>query len=845
MSGTTALKNSESCPLTDRELLDSEKILIEDNPLRLVVGEFLSIKTKDGRLIKLKLNSTQQKLFDKILELRRAKKPIRIWLLKYRQGGICLAPETKILTKDLKWITLKDVEIGEEIFAVEEKVGNGKGIPRKMKVGIVEKKRNIIKDAFKITLEDNRILIATGEHRFLSKKDNHSRTVWKTVRKMKPGDALRHITYPWSNSNYEDGWMGGIIDGEGSIRRTERSGYDLKITQLPGLVCERIRDYLVNNRYNFQEKTDNRPAKEGGKFSSKPITMFFLSRIDELIRLIGKTRPIRLIDKVWWENKSLPCRRGKDRAWIKIIKIESVGKKRMIDLQTSTKTFIAEGLVSHNSTESEAIIYALTSQQSNRNSLIMADEEDKSGYLFQMSKLYQEELEKSDPHIPPTLKKSNAKALEFEHLHSQIIIDTAKNVDAARAFTYQYVHLSEVARFPNLRAVLDALNQSVPDHWDTIILGETTANGMEEFYQEWQRAIKGQTDWIPLFFPWFMMEEYRLPLQGGQLYSIEGVHFSADTSIVSFEKEEQKLGRKFNLDDTQLNWRRWCIVNKCQGSINTFKQEYPATWEEAFITSGALYFDSEGLAKQLKKRPLALGEIFFQNLKWEFRDLPHGRIEIFEKPQDGEQYIIIQDASEGVDADEAAILVLNKRMNSTAAIVAGQHTPEEIAQMGIGLANFYNQGLLVPENKGYGYQVGQLDYQNYGNVYRKMVDKDGIPTATDEIGFNTNSVTRPQMLAQLAEEIKNNATVLNSEKLINECYTFVIKRDKDGNVVKIEAQDGVQDGKRLYQDGLVVCRAIGSYVRNQFPYKPIETKDQHAKQRAAVEERHKKRGFGG
>lgn len=565
---------------------------------------------------------------------------------------------------------------------------------------------------------------------------------------------------------------------------------------------------------------------------------------DNTEKLVIQEEPLRLVDSNYLSIKTkdgrlirLQLNSTQVKLFNKIIELRELKRPIRIWLLKYRQGGI--------STESEAIIYALTSQQSNRNSLIMADEEDKAEYLFQMSKLYQEELEKSNPHIPPSLKKSNAKALEFEHLHSQILIDTAKNVDAARAFTYQYVHLSEVARFQNLRAVLDALNQSVPDHWDTIILGETTANGMEEFYQEWIRAIEGKTDWIPLFFPWFMMEEYRLPLQGGQLYSTAGIHFGADSSIVAFEKEENALRQKFNLDDAQINWRRWCIVNKCQGSLNTFKQEYPATWEEAFITSGALYFDPEGLVKQLKKRPIAIGEIFFQNLKWEFRDLPHGRIEIFERPQESEQYIITGDASEGVDADEAAIVVLNKRMNSTAAIVVGQHTPEELAQLEIGLGNFYNQGLIVQENKGYGYQVNQLVNANYGNIYHKVVNKDGIDTPTDELGFNTNSVTRPQMLAQLAEEIKNNATTLNSEKLINECYTFVIKRDKDGNVVKIEAQDGVQDGKRLYQDGLVICRSIASYVRNQYPYKVTDTKDIHAKQRAAVEERHKKRGFGG
>ena len=573
-----ATESNNLSQLTDREIFETEQALVQDKPLRLVAGQFLSIKTKDGQLIKLNLNTTQQKLFNKVQELRKAHKPVRIWLLKYRQGGI--------------------------------------------------------------------------------------------------------------------------------------------------------------------------------------------------------------------------------------------------------------------STEVEAIIYALTSQQPNRNSLIMADEEDKSEYLFQMSKLYQEELEKSHPHLTPELKKSNAKVLEFDKIHSQVIIETGRNIEAARAFTYQYVHLSEVAFFPDLKGVLDALNQSVPDHVDTMIFGETTANGMDEFYKQWLRAIEGKTDWIPLFFGWYEMLEYSLPLQDGKLYPLDGVNFDADTSLPKFEHGEQELKHEFNLNDEQINWRRWAIVNKCQGSLNTFNREYPATWQEAFAMSGDLFFDRKGLAKQIKKRPIAIGEIFFQNLKWEWRDLPHGRIELYERPEDGEQYIIAGDASEAVNADEAAAVVLNKRSNSTAAIVAGQHAPEDLAMIEIALGNFYNQGLVAQENKGYGYQVNQLVNANYGNVYRKIVNKDGVDTVTDELGFNTNSVTRPSMLAQFAEEVKNNSTTLNSDKLLSECQTFVIKKDKDGKVTKIEAQQG-------YQDGLVICRAIASYVRNQYPYKVQDTKDLHAKQRAFVEARHTKRGFGG
>lgn len=488
------------------------------------------------------------------------------------------------------------------------------------------------------------------------------------------------------------------------------------------------------------------------------------------------------------------------------------------------------------STLTEAIIYALTSQQENRNALIMADQQDKSEYLFQMSKLYQEQLLKTKPHLVPELKKSNAKSLEFEDIHSQIIIETAENIDAARAFTYQLVHLSECAFFKNLNAVLGALNQSVPDLSGTIILGETTANGMEEFYHEWVRAIEGKTSWIPMFFPWFEMEEYRRPLENGEFYPIEGINFDSDSSAAKFEEEEQELKMKFKLDDEQLNWRRFAIINKCQGSMLTFKREYPATWEEAFSTSGTMFFNSEKLSKQLIKRPIAVGELFFTNLKWEFRDLPHGRINIFERPQEGEQYIIAGDASEALDQDEAAACVLNKRLNTTAATVRGQHPPEELAQLEIALGNFYNQGMVAQENKGYGYQVNKLVFQNYGNVYRKIVNKDGVDVITDELGFNTNSLTRPQMLSQLREEIEHNSTSLYSKELISECRTFVIKYDKLAKVKKIEAQDGVRDGKKLYQDGLLISRAIAGFVRAQYPFTPVLTAGLETKQRRAVED---------
>jgi len=490
------------------------------------------------------------------------------------------------------------------------------------------------------------------------------------------------------------------------------------------------------------------------------------------------------------------------------------------------------------STLIEAVIYALTSQAPNINSLCIADAKEHADNIFEMSKLYQEKLEKTDPHLPPEIKKSNEKKLEFDKIHSQIIIATGENTEAAKSHTFQYVHLSEVAFFRDLKTVLGDLNQTVPELPGTMVFGETTANGLNEFYKQWLRAERGLTDWVPMFFPWFEMDEYRKPLENGELYPIEGIIFDADSSVEQFLIEEAEQAEEFGWDQEQVNWRRHKIVNACNGDLYTFYREYPSTWQEAFAISGELFFNRKGLKKQTTKRPKDIGDIFYQGANWEFRSIPHGAVEIFEWPEEGEQYIVTLDASEGNDGDEAAALVLNKRMNSTAATVAGQYSPEDLARIGIALGNYYKNALVAAENKGYGYQVNQLIFKKYGNIYRKMVDKNGVMTPTDELGFNTTTVTRPSMLAMMQEEISHNSTTMNSKKLMEECQTFIKKKDKEGKVKKIEAQNG-------YQDGLVICRAIAGYVRNQYPYKPMIKKiDIHAKQRAFIDSARRKGRFG-
>lgn len=65
-----------------------EKELFELDPIGIIKAGFLRIKTDDGELVPFILNEVQLRVVDKIQELRRAKRPVRLCVLKARQTGI-------------------------------------------------------------------------------------------------------------------------------------------------------------------------------------------------------------------------------------------------------------------------------------------------------------------------------------------------------------------------------------------------------------------------------------------------------------------------------------------------------------------------------------------------------------------------------------------------------------------------------------------------------------------------------------------------------------------------------------------------------------------------------------
>ena len=532
----------------------------------------------------------------------------------------------------------------------------------------------------------------------------------------------------------------------------------------------------------------------------------------ELLKLekFAVTRnPLFLVEKEYLtiktksgELKKLKLKSGQVKLLEKIKNIMERGKPvRMWILKARQPGF---------STLVESIIYAQTSQREATNSLVVADDIDGANYLFSMQKLFQDMMPN---HLRPDIKHSNEKKLEFENIYSQVLIDTSENLSAGRKYTFRYVHLSECSRFRNLKEIMLGINQSVPNLPGTMIIGETTANGIaNQFYDEWTACEiaekSGQSDWVTFFLGWHEIEEYTIPLMDGKFYPVDAIEFSTAIDRENFLTDEKLLKEKYNLTDEQINWRRWCIVNNCNRSVQQFNQEYPDCPKTAFISTGDLFFNKEALARQEIKNPLSVGNIVKDGI-YKFREDKTGLFKIYEFPARGGQYVVAGDPAEGLEhGDKSSAVVLNKRTNRTVCAYNHNIPPDRFEEDLIKIGHFYNDAVVACENKGYGYSVNQGLYKNYGRVYRRIKDKKGFQEHTLEVGWNTNRVTRPPMLAQLAEEIANGSTDLVDKDLIKQCWTFINN-----------AKRGQAEAEQGKSDDLVIARAIAGQVRQEQPYR--------------------------
>jgi DNA polymerase III delta prime subunit len=262
----------------------------------------------------------------------------------------CPAPETLILKADLTWVRADTLVEGDEIIGFDDDIPNRKYRTAKVvSCPIVECPKR-----YKVTCDDGTVVVVSENHPFLIRLGNRP-FEWRKVQDLNVGNRITTIGHPWStDETREGGYLAGQFDGEGHIgisynSATKSRGFHVGWVQASGEIVERVQCLIEEKGFSVSRyEREPTGASEDGTPHKHQTSLRVGGGKWETLRFIGSIRPYRLLAnpklRQGWEDCRLCCN------VTEVVSLEEIGRGPVVALETTTGTFIGEGLLQHNST---------------------------------------------------------------------------------------------------------------------------------------------------------------------------------------------------------------------------------------------------------------------------------------------------------------------------------------------------------------------------------------------------------------------------------------------------------------------------------------------------------------
>lgn len=471
--------------------------------------------------------------------------------------------------------------------------------------------------------------------------------------------------------------------------------------------------------------------------------------------------------------------------------------------------------------------------------LVLADLKKRSEELFGIYDRYYDQL--PEDFRPRKDYASRGQSMKLAN-GSSLLVDTAKDVQAGRSITLHRIHASEIAFWEHPEDTFTSLMQAASATSEVFI--ESTANGVGNFFHRlWEDAVAGNNEWLPIFLPWFIHEEYASEPTD---LEIQEILESKDP----YERKAQDQGFEFEgetwkLDPCQLLWRRRQISTELAGDERKFRQEYPTTADEAFLVSGNAFFDEDALERYRgsARPPIARGNLvqtpsggvafvpaergYLRVWEWPISERPcavcSGSGRDREMPcascsgrgSHPTKYVIAGDTAEGKEVSPRETEQGGRDFNSGdvfeitgrrfVAQLHGRMAPEVFAAELQRLGFFYSspgaerqrttrEASLIGVERNH--SSGQTVLSKLRDVYHyprlffhQMINRRNMQLS-QHLGWITNEETRPLMLDELSEQLRFDKVDYPNPEGIREMRTFI--RNEAG---KPEAQEGCHDDR--------------------------------------------------
>jgi hypothetical protein len=359
--------------------------------------------------------------------------------------------------------------------------------------------------------------------------------------------------------------------------------------------------------------------------------------------------------------------------------------------------------------------------------------------------------------------KANAGQMCFPALDSEFRVVSAGDENAGRGLTVQYLHCSEVSRWPgDAGATLAGLRAALAPGGEMVM--ESTPNGAYGcFYEEWGRAVSNAgaaSDVVRHFFPWWMEEAY------------------VGVAVEELREDELRLVTTHGLTARQIGFRRGL-----EASYRGLRsQEFAEDAESCFKATGECCFEVEAIEERLAsvREPLSARR--------------GGALQVWLPPIAGKEYVVAVDtAGGGADGDYAAVQVIERESGMQCAELQQKLGTLELAKVSAELAREYGGAVIAVERNNHG--AGVLAYLDSVERYARVYEQGGVA------GWLTTAGSKPGMVSRMGALLVESPGMFFSKRLLGECRTFVSM---------VGGKTGAVNGAH---DDCLMAMAIGQAVR--------------------------------
>lgn len=453
----------------------------------------------------------------------------------------------------------------------------------------------------------------------------------------------------------------------------------------------------------------------------------------------------------------------------------------------------------------QALAYWYTSTHAYVNGLTCADKNDLTEKIFEQGvKFFYENDERRAFGVRPETETSSRRELKFgnpdkksrgEHpgLQSVLSVTSAESKEPARGDTLHFVHGSEVSYWPEDPPPWQAMGIALSNAPGTVAVLEATANGAGGFFHStWRAALKGKNEWIPIFLPWWIDPANTEPLTADERLNWKW--------ITNEEEDEEVYAKQWKLSLEQCKWRRAVIASsRCyspgRSRYEIFRQEYPASEQEAWLSSSRNFFlpskldaweaDPEKGARDPLYRARVVNEGEPLDDRGPGRLIPvspklekdvEGELAVWSEYDPLEEYLIVADPAEGIQGrDETAIGVVARNAMEICAIFRSTSlSTREAAHVVALLGWFYGKAMVVVEANNHGAAVLQeLLRILYPKLwYHRDVTKPG-EELTGKPGWVQSYALRMYALKLLEAESRDPVFGIHDADFFDQARTFV------------------------------------------------------------------------